>query len=371
MPEVINLLKISGLGGVQTQMISFFRHLRAHPSEVRHRLLAVHGFEDHFRDLEEFRISWPAAILRARLRNTIVHSHNTLTSGRYLKLWTLLRPRNLVLHEHGNIWNVDPKDPTVIGSARCARIVIANSHATGEMLEHKFGIPREKIRVIHNGVFSEVPDLGTREATGEVTIGYLGRLEYFKGVHVLIEAFRRLPDRVRTAARLRIIGDGPELPRLRALADGDDRIEFLGKRNDVPELLRGLDIVVAPSIREPLGNSIIEAGLFRRPVIAANVDGIPEIITGPREGILLTPSRPLSPTAGKAPVLVYSPEERRLVSPRELDPADLEQSLRRLIAAADERRILGNNLFDAVRDRFSIPWYVDRLDSLYREILGT
>lgn len=55
-----------------------------------------------------------------------------------------------------------------------------------------------------------------------------------------------------------------------------------------------MDIIVAPSIREPLGNTIIEAGYCKKPVIAANIDGIPEIITNGFNGILIDPDREIS-----------------------------------------------------------------------------
>ena len=55
-----------------------------------------------------------------------------------------------------------------------------------------------------------------------------------------------------------------------------------------------VDIIVVPSIREPLGNVIIEAGFCKKTVIASNIDGIPEIITNNVSGILLTPREPIS-----------------------------------------------------------------------------
>ena len=368
MNEVISFLKIRGLGGVQTQMISFFRYQLINPGNIRHHLLAIHGFEEHFRDLECFRISWLKAILKGKLATTIVHSHNTLTSSRYLNFWRLVKPSNLILHEHGNIWNVKQNDPIVIASTNLAKIIIANSRATAFMLEHKFGVDSKKIRIIHNGVFSQLPKAPQQKDEEKITIGYLGRLEYFKGVHILIEAYQLLPVKLKTNTILKIIGDGPEFENLKNLAGNNPGIHFLGKRNNIPELLEELDIIVAPSIREPLGNSIIEAGLYRKPVIASNIDGIPEIITSENLGILIRPSLPLRACTKNSPVLVYDPIAEKIVAPQEIDPQILSLALQKLITNPDFRQSLGNNLFESIKERFSIQQYVSQINSIYKEL---
>src|ERR1019366_3208155 len=72
----------------------------------------------------------------------------------------------------------------------------------------------------------------------------------------------------------------------------EDRVSWMGEREDVPELVRALDILLLPSWEEPFGRALIEAMALGVPVIATNVGGPPEIIEDGREGYLLPPREP-------------------------------------------------------------------------------
>jgi glycosyltransferase involved in cell wall biosynthesis len=69
----------------------------------------------------------------------------------------------------------------------------------------------------------------------------------------------------------------------------EDNIIFLGTRYDIPNLLNIMNIFVLPSLREGLPIVIIEALAAGCPVIATNVDGIPEIISNKKNGLLVSP----------------------------------------------------------------------------------
>ena len=66
-------------------------------------------------------------------------------------------------------------------------------------------------------------------------------------------------------------------------------IFLIGKTKNPLEFLNKIDILVVPSLREPFGNVIVEAGFCRKAVIASNVDGISEIINTHKMGILIEP----------------------------------------------------------------------------------
>jgi glycosyltransferase involved in cell wall biosynthesis len=72
----------------------------------------------------------------------------------------------------------------------------------------------------------------------------------------------------------------------------EDRVSWLGEREDVPELMRALDVLLLPSREEPFGRTLIEAMALGVPVLATNVGGPREIIEDGREGYLLSPSEP-------------------------------------------------------------------------------
>ena len=99
----------------------------------------------------------------------------------------------------------------------------------------------------------------------------LGRLHPNKGFALLLAALAKTRE-----VRLAIAGDGPlrgPLERLAADLGIAERVSFLGWREDVPELLANADLLVCPSLHEPLGNVVIEAWSAGLPVVATASDG--------------------------------------------------------------------------------------------------
>jgi glycosyltransferase involved in cell wall biosynthesis len=135
----------------------------------------------------------------------------------------------------------------------------------------------------------------------------VGRLEPEKGHPTLIEAWPLVHHHYPTA-HLLIVGEGSERDRLEGLAAAHlraeiccDSVHFLGRREDVPQILAASDVVVMPSYREAQGLAIVEALAASKPVVASNVGGIPEMITSGENG-LLVPSH--DPSALAAAILL-------------------------------------------------------------------
>jgi glycosyltransferase involved in cell wall biosynthesis len=137
-------------------------------------------------------------------------------------------------------------------------------------------------------------------------LGVVAQLSPWKGQDTAIEALRLLVARG-IDAHLLLIGSAKfvakatrfdneaYVARLRALvaeAGLDKRVSWLGEREDVPELMRALDVLLMPSWEEPFGRSLIEAMALGVPVAATNVGGPPEILEDGREGYLLAPREP-------------------------------------------------------------------------------
>lgn len=113
----------------------------------------------------------------------------------------------------------------------------------------------------------------------------LGRLHPNKGFDVLLQALARLP-----GAFLWLAGEGPERRALVALAEQlgvDDRVRFLGWRDDGPKLMAAADVVVCPSRHEPLGNVVLEAWAASRPVVATAAAGPRSLIDDGKSGRLV------------------------------------------------------------------------------------
>lgn len=144
---------------------------------------------------------------------------------------------------------------------------------------------------------------------GSPLVGVVARLEPEKGHQTLLDAWPAVLDRV-PQARLLIVGEGSQLDLLETQAEALDllgekcsgdhcvgtrgarpgaRVLFTGLRDDVPNVTAALDVAVMPSYREAQGLAILEAMALRRPVVATEVGGVPEMIESGRTGLLVPP----------------------------------------------------------------------------------
>jgi glycosyltransferase involved in cell wall biosynthesis len=136
------------------------------------------------------------------------------------------------------------------------------------------------------------------EPEGPVTAAYVGRMLEDKGVHVLVEALRRLRAR---GARLdlRLVGTpDPENPTsipeatLRRWCDEIPGLEWLGHRDDVREVWASSHLAVLPSRREGLPKSLLEAAACGRALVATDVPGCREIARPGLNALLVPPDDP-------------------------------------------------------------------------------
>ena len=209
---------------------------------------------------------------------------------------------------------------------RMVDMYIAVSHAAARHLIENKRVPRDKVRVIHNGrdldrysVSDQEGRRATRNSLGltdEPTILTVARLDEQKGHRHLIDAFAIVAAH-RPNVVLLLAGEGPLEASLRAQCAAlgvTDRVKFLGYRRDVPELFEAADVVVLPSLYEGLPLVAIEALAASRPLVATEVDGTPEVVINEQTGLLVPPANPTA-LAGAIERLVENPEFRsRLAS---------------------------------------------------------
>jgi glycosyltransferase involved in cell wall biosynthesis len=144
------------------------------------------------------------------------------------------------------------------------------------------------------------PDVTTPVAVdGGPVLGVLAQITPWKGQDTAIEVLARLRDR-HPGAVLLLAGEAKFVARettfdnrayerrLREQAAGLD-VRFLGEREDVPELLAALDLLLVPSWSEPFGRAIVEAMAMGTPVLATDQGGPPEIVEDGVTGRLLPP----------------------------------------------------------------------------------
>jgi glycosyltransferase involved in cell wall biosynthesis len=125
---------------------------------------------------------------------------------------------------------------------------------------------------------------------------FVGAMERYKGVDVLIEAWHNVQARMPQAG-LTLVGTGSQFPALRARVDRlglGTTVTFAGTlpQTALAGVLDDSSVLVLPSRSEGLGRVILEAHARGRPVVAAAVGGIPELVQEGRTGLLVPSEHP-------------------------------------------------------------------------------
>ncbi|MGO0123314.1 glycosyltransferase family 4 protein [Desulfothermobacter acidiphilus] len=183
---------------------------------------------------------------------------------------------------------------------RCFRIV-AVSQALREELVRAFGLSPERIEVIPNGIDLTPYSLGALPPAiwseldlpaGVPLVGTVARLVPQKGLFYLLEALALTPPEIRPM--LLVVGDGPlrqELEEKARVLGLGERVRLVGYQppEEIPSILRSLDIFVLPSLSEGMPLAVLEAMAAGKPVIATRVGGIPEAVLEGETGYLVPP----------------------------------------------------------------------------------
>jgi glycosyltransferase involved in cell wall biosynthesis len=379
MIQVSHFIGLSGVGGVQRNFVEYINHQATPGSELSHKVYSLGRIDSQYKILAEVHDikklkNLLSLILDIISRNRIVHFYNNLTSLKVAILLLFLPVRNLIMHERGTIWNFPYSHRIFLQFiAWKAHLILANSNATKTMLEKRFNISNNKIRVIHNGINTDIKCTKKyllKDSCLKFCIGFIGRLDTPKGVHVLIDAMKYL---VNDKIELVIAGDGALSDILKEQAKGFKNISFVGRISEPYNFLSGLDLLVVPSIREPLGNVCLEAGLCKIPVLAANIDGIPEIIKDKLTGELIDATEEISidSPAGAVPLpkFVISPVTKQLRVPKQINSLFLSEKILELSKKPDKLKKYANNLHDRVVNYFNMSRYHTELYKIYRKII--
>lgn len=177
------------------------------------------------------------------------------------------------------------------------------SRGVADYVEKAGGLDPRKTVVIPNAVngsrFADVApaNLSDLKIPSGSPIGItIGRLEYQKGIDVLLSAIPIVREKVPHAHYL-IVGNGPDKSSLeRRAADLGiaDRVHFLGRREDIPALLAASQLFILPSRWEGMPNVILEALAAGKPIVATHVEGVPELVAQNVNGWLVPPEEPQS-----------------------------------------------------------------------------
>lgn len=321
---------------------------------LRERAVPRYGFEK----LDKWSIPRLARIVR-RSGIDVVYANATHGSARNAFLAAKLAGRPFVCHVRAMGWD---KGWMRLGYLRFADAVIAVSQACAASVE-RF-VPPERLHVVHNGVPLEdlqvrrsaagTPD-ETRAFRDEIGAGP-DEVVLLSVAHICrrknqIDAVEAMPGILRQepGARLVLAGATDREPeytaRVRELArrlDVSDRVDVLGFRTDVPELLAAADVFVHTAKADPHPRAVIEAMGAGLPVVGYRVDGVAETVVDGRTG--------------------------RLVPPGDTDR--LADAARDLAADADARQRMGSAARTRVREDFTAEATADRVGAILEQACG-
>jgi sugar transferase (PEP-CTERM/EpsH1 system associated) len=322
-PLIAHIVYRFDVGGLENGIVNLVNGMR--PQRWRHAIISLTDVSEEFAkriaraDVRYVALQKkPGHLVRQyprlfrllrELRPAITHTRNLAALEAVVPAWAAGVP--VRIHgEHG--W--DMQDPA--GSKVRYRYVrrvyrpfvsryVALSRHIEEYLELQVGVVPTSVEQIYNGVDAERfrPSQDAKLAipgcpfggADHWLIGTVGRMEAVKDPLNLARAFvRALELRPSAAKRLRLIlvGDGALRPELAALLDQAGvraKVWFAGERDDVPDIMRGLDCFVLPSLAEGISNTILEAMASRLPVIATRVGGNSELIEPGMTGRLVPP----------------------------------------------------------------------------------
>jgi starch synthase (maltosyl-transferring) len=233
----------------------------------------------------------------------------------------------------------------VAGEVCVSRGVLAFSRDVG-------GLDPARLTVIPNGI--DPAPFDAAEPVPRATIGIpdeahlalcVGRLDPQKGLPDLLDAAGRVIER-RPGWHLALAGDGPERAWLIGAIEAHtalrDRVRWLGRRNDVPGLLKSADVLVQSSHWEGMPNAVLEAMAARRAVVGTAVEGTEDLVVPGETGWLVPPR----------------------------DPAPLAQALDEAAADPDRCRRYGEAGRLRVEREFSLDAVVATYERLWAGVLG-
>jgi glycosyltransferase involved in cell wall biosynthesis len=203
-----------------------------------------------------------------------------------------------------------------------SKILTVGEAVRKDVLKCNFSLPESKVVSEGNSVDYESfvkTTISKEQAKAALSLptdafvyGTVGRLVPTKGQTYLIKAFARVKVAVPTA-HLIFVGEGRLLNELRdeaAKAGLSNSVHFLGRRDDMPNVFRAMDVFVLSSVAEGMSRALLEAMAAGVPSIASNAGAISEIIDDGRSGVLVPRKDEISLAGAMIKLAGYSQSQR-------------------------------------------------------------
>jgi glycosyltransferase involved in cell wall biosynthesis len=305
----------------------------------------------------DFRVIRELRQLATGRQRALLHSHSMMPNY-YACAARLLALRTITVvntrHDMGSTRPNDPREKLYRLSVPLTRFAVMVSERVKERFVAAGIVPARKARVVLNGIRTDCPrrdEPGRRAEArhrlgaddGQFAIGCVGRLVELKNHATAIRCLAKFAPGGQQP-RLFLIGAGPLQGHLESLVMQlglGSRVQFLGERGDIRDLLPGLDVFLMPSLTEGHSIALLEAAAAALPIVATHVGGNPEIIDHERTGLLV--------------------------------PADDEASMIAALQRFSGDRLLAARMGSAARawatEHISVPAMADGYESVYAEAI--
>lgn len=323
-PLIAHVMYRFDTGGLENGIVNLINHMPA--DHYRHAVIALTEVTDFRKRIEREDVQFfslnkapghgiwlfPKLFrLFRQLRPAIVHSRNLAALEAQLPAWVAGVP--IRIHgEHGrDVGDLDGSNVTYQRVRRFYRpfvsYYLALSRDLAQYLTSVIRVPQNKVLQVYNGVNSVRFHSGTADQIADACpfvrpahwlVGTVGRMQTVKDQPTLARAFIRaleIDPSLKDRLRLVMVGDGPLRADCQMLLEGAgiaDLAWLPGERNDIPEIMRGLDCFVLPSLAEGISNTILEAMASGLPVIATNVGGNADLVTAGKTGEIIPAANP-------------------------------------------------------------------------------
>jgi glycosyltransferase involved in cell wall biosynthesis len=222
---------------------------------------------------------------------------------------------------------------------RMATHMLPSTKAAKDDLIKFYKVKTNRVFVFPNAL----PDTEMRNKNDGKKIGFLGRLDRSKGVDILINAFKRLSQKI-SDTELEIVGKGAREKELKNQVESlglCDKVLFKGaiSYNEVLHFLTRINFLVVPSRMDNLPTVALEALSVGTPVIGSNAGGIPDIIIPGYNGLLFESE----------------------------NDEDLFYKMKHLLYKKDERDIMSVNARKTFEEKYSMTEHAARFEKLLRE----
>lgn len=373
--KVLHIANMNTMGGVQTRLIDF---LSQPVRNFQFALFSPRPFSAYWKQkLSLLNLPYRQANNKKWVKElTCFALESGIEIAHFHKPWPKAKQelkkagiKVIIEHDQGASWYFQPD---IASNLKTVDAVISLSKASRIIME-KLGYDPSKIHLIYYGI-----DFNKLKATtpaprppGKKVITTVCRLEPIKGVDAFIKAIP-VALKFRKDIEFWIVGDGSarkELINLVAKLGIKDYVKFWLTQTEVAKFYAATDLFVLASVREPFGSVLIEAGFFKLPIIASNVDGIPEIISHGKTGVLIKPSEPFNPSKGRIPKWVVDGNTGKLRRPYGLNPTELGKAIVNLLNNPGLCKAMGVEACRTVHRLFNIRRYRKEIIDLYRVLL--